>query len=195
MKDARSHAIRCTVEKIAAIEQSHGATEHALDLIKTELLKLADKRDWFDADEFPPPPEGAADNSCIYRLTEDDRTHRRALYVQSVRSPLDVPAHDHGTWAVIVGVHGGELNRFYRRTADGISQTGSHLVEPGTGVTLLPDDLHSIHIHDDDPVINFHMYGLGLEYLNDRQYFDARKREWLPFPVYDDIIDAGHVVS
>ena len=195
MSDARGDAIRSTVERITEIERSHGATKNALDMIKTELLELAVNRDWFDADEFPPPPEGTEDNSCIYRLAEDGQTHKRALYIQSVRSPLDVPAHNHDTWAVIVGIHGGELNRFYRRTEEGVSQTGSHLVEPGTGVTLLPDDLHSIHIHEEDPVINFHMYGLGLEYLYDREYFDSREQKWKLFPVYDTIIDSRHLVS
>ncbi len=191
----RAGAVRSAVKRIAEIEENLGTTRQMLEMIKAELIALAATPEWFAADEFPPPEPGGADNSCVYRICEEPDTHRRALYIQSVRSPLDVPPHNHDTWAVIVGIHGGELNRLYERTEDGVRQTGECLVETGKGVALLPDDLHSIHIHDDEPVVNFHMYGLGLEYLIDRTYFDRKTGQWTLFPVDADIIDAGYVAG
>ncbi len=193
MNNNRSATVRSTVQKIQEIEENHGATRESLNMIKDELLNLAANSEWFTTEEFPPPCEDNKDKSCVYRLFEDEKTNRCALYIQTAIAPLDVPAHNHGTWAVIVGIDGGELNRFYDRTEDGVTQTGSHLVEPGSGVAMLPDDLHSIHVHDEDPVINFHLYGLGLEYLYDREYFDDRKQQWRAFPIFDEIVDARYV--
>jgi hypothetical protein len=53
------------------------------------------------------------------------------------------------------------------------------MVEAGTGVAMLPDDLHSIHIDGD--ALNFHCYGLALERLERREYFNTTERRWKHF--------------
>lgn len=189
----RSEAVRTTVHRIREIGRVDGTQKAGLRRIKGELIRLAERAEWFTADEFPPPYGAPPENSCVYRISEDADTHAFALYIQSVNGKLDVPPHDHTTWAVIVGIHGVELNRFYDRTEDGVELTGSHRVEHGTGVTLLPDDLHSIHINDQRPVINFHMYGLGLEYLENRKMFDRKSGQWRDFSDDSNIIDARYV--
>ena len=62
-------------------------------------------------------------------------------------------------------------------------------VGPGEGVAFLPDELHSIHIHGDAPVRNFHMYGLALDQLAEREYWSKKEQVWKVFPAQDDIID------
>ena len=191
----RSKTIRSTVDRIRKIEAEHGVTKTGLEQIRGELQNLASQSDWFGETEFPPPQNSSEDTSFVYRLSEDPQNNRFALYVQSARSPTNTPAHNHDTWAVIVGIQGEELNRFYERSNGGVEVVGSHVVCPGSGVTLLPDDLHSIHISDKYAVINFHMYGLGLEYLTKRQYYDEKSSQWRVFAVYDNIIDARYVTQ
>jgi hypothetical protein len=91
---------------------------------------------------------------------------------------------------VIVGVAGGEeVNRFYDRSADGgVREKGQQVVRPGAGVAFMPDDLHSIHI--DQPLLNFHLYGLGLEQLTRREYYKPEERAWAVFPPHSDIREA-----
>lgn len=186
---SRRDAVRSTLDRIREIQNRHEISRDSLQLIKSELLHLAKQTQWFTADEFPPPEE-SDQTSCVYRLAEDETTHTNALYIQTAVAPLDVPAHYHDTWAVIVGIKGTELNKFYERTDDGVRQVDSHPVREGTGVTMLADDLHSIHISDEQPVINFHMYGLALECLVDREFFDRKARQWKKFPVFEDIREA-----
>ena len=88
-----------------------------------------------------------------------------------------------------VGFEGQELNRFYERNDDGgVTETHQHMVEAGTGVAMLPDDLHSIHI--DTPSLNFHCYGLALERLDERVYYDARNHDWKVFNSVSNIHEA-----
>ena len=72
-----------------------------------------------------------------------------------------------------------ELNRFFERTDDGVAQIDDHMVQAGTGVAMLPDDLHSIHI--DGPALNFHCYGLALERLDAREYYNEAEGRWKIF--------------
>ena len=133
------------------------------------------------------PEPGGKRNSCLYRVAEDP-DHRFALYVNSSFGNYGTPAHNHTTWAVIVGVTGEELNRFYDRRDGRPIEKSQYVVKQGTGVCFMPEDLHSIHIAA--PLINFHMYGLALEQLHNREYYKAEERAWKVFPPHSDIREA-----
>jgi predicted metal-dependent enzyme (double-stranded beta helix superfamily) len=183
----RAREIESAVADVRAIETREGVTRESLEKIKQRLMRLAKRSDLFTAAEFPPPGAGARRNSCLYRLAED-ADHRFALYANSSNGSYGTPAHNHTTWAVIVGVSGEELNRFYERTAEGPREKGEHVVKQGTGVTFMPDDYHSIHI--EAPLINFHMYGLAIDHLPRREYYDAKECVWRVFPPHSDIREA-----
>jgi predicted metal-dependent enzyme (double-stranded beta helix superfamily) len=184
---ARGKEIEAAVADVRAIERAGGVTREALERIKARLIRLAARQDLFTARDFPPPRPGDRRNSCLYRVSED-ADHRYALYVNSSDGNYGTPAHNHTTWAVIVGVSGEELNRFYDRVDGGVREKGSHVVKQGSGVAFLPEDLHSIHIQA--PLINFHMYGLALEQLLHREYYKAEERAWKVFPPHSDIREA-----
>jgi predicted metal-dependent enzyme (double-stranded beta helix superfamily) len=183
----RRAAIAAAVEDVRRIEQREGVTRDSLEHIKARLTRLAARKDLFSDKDFPPPAAGGKLKSCLYRVAED-ADHRFALYVNSSLGGHNTPAHNHTTWAVIVGVTGEELNRFYDREAGGVREKGQAVVKEGTGVCFLPDDLHSIHIQA--PLINFHMYGLGLDQLHSREYYQAQEGIWKVFPAHGDIREA-----
>ena len=186
--EERARQIDAAVTDIRKIESSVGVTRESLERIKQRLMQLAARGDLFDSADFPPPAPGGKRNSCLYRLAEDAE-HRFALYANSSNGVYGTPAHNHTTWAVIVGVTGEELNRFYDRTPEGgVREKGEYVVRQGTGVAFLPDDLHSIHISA--PLLNFHMYGLALEQLQKREYYNAKEHRWQVFPAHSDIREA-----
>ncbi|HET7362730.1 MAG TPA: cysteine dioxygenase [Burkholderiales bacterium] len=184
---ARKREIDAAVADVRAIERADGVTRTSLEKIKQRLMRLAARQDLFSGRDYPPPEPGGKRNSCLYRVSED-ADQRFALYVNSSFGNYGTPAHNHTTWAVIVGVSGEELNRFYDRAEGGVRQTGSAVVKQGTGVAFMPEDLHSIHISA--PLINFHMYGLALEALHHREYYKAEERAWKVFPPHSDIREA-----
>jgi len=183
----RRKAIEAAVADIRGIEQREGVTRASLENIKARLIKLAARTDLFEPKDYPPPEPGQKLRSCLYRLSED-ADHRFALYANASLGGYGTPAHNHTTWAVIVGVTGEELNRFYDRSGGGVKVKGSNVVRQGTGVAFLPEDLHSIHI--EAPLLNFHMYGLALEQLHKREFFKEKEARWDVFPAHSDIREA-----
>jgi predicted metal-dependent enzyme (double-stranded beta helix superfamily) len=156
-----------------------------LAAIKDELMALASNRDLFPVEEFPPIEGG---NSSMYRLSEDP-DHRYALYVVAPAAGGFAPPHDHATWAVIVGIHGREKNKLYRRL-DGGSEAGAARIEQydeidviaGTGVALMPSDIHSIHLGDDGPHANLHLYGMSVEHCYGRRMYSRSNGTYKTFP-------------
>jgi len=186
--DERKREIDAAVADARAIEAREGVTRDSLEKIKQRLTRLAARRELFTAQDFPPPAPGGKLKSCLYRVAED-ADHRFALYVNASLGGHNTPAHNHTTWAVIVGVSGEELNCFYERADEGgVREKGRYIVKQGTGVTFMPEDLHSIHIQA--PLINFHMYGLGLDQLHKREFYKADEKAWRVFPAHADIREA-----
>ena len=185
--DERRKEVAAAVADVRAIEARDGITRDSLEKIKARLTRLSARPDLFGAEDFPPPQAGGKLKSCLYRVAED-ADHRYALYVNSSLGGYGTPAHNHTTWAVIVGVTGEELNRFYDRAEEGVREKGRFVVKQGTGVAFLPEDLHSIHI--DAPLVNFHMYGLALEQLHKREFYKADEKAWRVFPAHADIREA-----
>ena len=184
----RRKAIDAAVADIREIEKREGVTRASLQNIKARLVELAARTDLFDPRDYPPPAPGGKLRSCLYRISEDP-DHRFALYANASLGGYGTPAHNHTTWAVIVGVTGEELNKFYDRDPkSGVREKGRDVVKQGTGVAFMPEDLHSIHI--ESPLLNFHMYGLALEQLHRREFYKEKEGRWEVFPAHSDIREA-----
>jgi predicted metal-dependent enzyme (double-stranded beta helix superfamily) len=181
-KAARQAAVAAAVDRVRAIERAQGVTPPALHAIRAELLALAAQEHLFPAGEFPPPPPGEKGaNRYLLQMDADDRF---ALYLNALNPGNSTKPHDHTTWAVVVAVEGQELNRVYERADDGSDPARCELrlreeivVEPGRGICLMPDDIHSIHTTGERPTRHLHMYGLALERLDERHAFDPETGE------------------
>ena len=173
--EQRNQAVAEAVDRVRLIEQQNGVNYEALGNIRNELIELTQDKELFPRSSFPITDDGG---SAVYRISEDS-DHRYALYASVGAAGKSVPPHNHTTWAVIVGVYGDELNRFYERTDDAskegyaeLEETGSFVVRHGNGVVFLPDDIHAISTDDSDPTVHLHMYGLALDHLHERLVFD-----------------------
>ena len=174
---ARAAAVAATVDRIRAIETAEGVTRPALGKIRDELMVLAGQEHLFPAAHFPPPPPGEKGGHRY--VLQMDRDQRFALYLNALNPGNASKPHDHTTWAVIVAVEGQELNKVWDRTDDGADPARCALalreeimVEPGQGICLMPEDIHSIHTLGAVPTRHLHMYGLALEVLDDRKGYD-----------------------
>ncbi|RYP49685.1 hypothetical protein DL770_011145 [Monosporascus sp. CRB-9-2] len=174
----RDRAVHQTLVAIRAIAAQDGITHASLARIADRLQELAAQEALFPLDAFPPPAAGDADASSRYLLHgEPDQTF--ALYLNSINPGKTTPPHNHTTWAVIVALEGQELNRVYTRTDDGrdperatLALSREVVVQPGTPITFLDDDIHSIHVVGNAPTRHFHLYGRALETLTGRVGYD-----------------------
>ena len=192
LAEERAGAVADAIADIRSIDAA-GTTRAGVERIRDRLLALAERPELFGSDTFSAPGAGDKSKSILYRLSEDS-DHRFALYLNACRDRADAPPHDHTTWAVIVGLEGQERNIRYGEVAGGGAPmiTEEFMVERGTGIAFLPDDVHSIHI--EGGALNFHCYGWGLERLHERRYWDSSTNEWKAFPAHTDICEAraGH---
>src|SRR5690625_74988 len=76
---------------------------------------VARHRDDLSFEHFP-LPTGSEEALSSYELHGDERSGL-TLYLNAIRGGVNSVIHDHGTWAVIVGIAGSERNRIYRYDA------------------------------------------------------------------------------
>ncbi len=181
----RTAAVAEAMSDIRDID-AEGIDRDSVDLIRRRLIELAGQKELFAWSDFP--PDDSKDGSTLYLLSQDE-DHRFALYVQSVADTTQAPPHDHLTWACIVGLEGKETNRRYEQVAgQGRPQIADEfVVEHGTGIAFLPDDVHSIHVQGGS--LNFHCYGHDLLDLPPRNYWSEPDGEWRTMKIRYPIID------
>ncbi|HJL99612.1 MAG TPA: hypothetical protein QF846_08180 [Acidimicrobiales bacterium] len=182
----RTAAVAAAMSDIRDIDAA-GIDRDSVDLIRHRLIELAGQKELFPWSDFP--PDDSRDGSTLYLLSQDE-DHRFALYMQSVADTTQAPPHDHLTWACIVGLEGQETNRRYEQLAgQGPPQIADEfVVEHGTGIAFLPDDVHSIHVQGGS--LNFHCYGHDLLDLPPRNYWSEPDGEWRTMKIRYPIIDA-----
>jgi predicted metal-dependent enzyme (double-stranded beta helix superfamily) len=185
----RERAVAACIADVKAIIAEQGVTRSALEQVKDRLLGLAERRDLFSFEQLPQLHQG----STMHLLSEDE-DHGFALYAVAAHSESKTPPHDHTTWAVVVGVEGRELNRHWQRVDDGaqpgaarLEEAGVTVVEPGTGVALMPDDIHSIERASAAPMLHFHLYGRSIEHLPERKQFDRAAGTYEVYPANPNI--------
>jgi hypothetical protein len=162
------------IRRIAASTQPFDRA--VLARITARLELLAGHTELFSRADFPPPPASQGVGAATrYRLNPEDGDDDVALYLNSINPGKTSIPHNHTTWATIVAVEGQEENRVYRRTDDGSDPAVARLllerevmVQPGTSIGFLADDLHSIHVIGERPTLHFHLYGQPLETLSRR---------------------------
>lgn len=180
LAERRPQAVEQTIEDVKAIIAKGGVTRASIGRVLASLQTLAARRDLWTTPEFAPP--GETDRQNRYLIHEEpDRSY--ALYLNVMRPGKRIAPHNHTSWTCIAAVEGAEHNYVYRRLDDGSKPGHAHIeedhtvvVEPGTGIALMPDEIHSVEIKGGTVIRHLHLYGMALETQNDRWEFDPAKQ-------------------
>ncbi|MGH6896036.1 MAG: hypothetical protein ACREJ5_05760 [Geminicoccaceae bacterium] len=186
---ARKRAVATCLDDVRKVLGEQGVSRAALERVKSRLLALASRHELFSFEQFPLLHA----RSTMHVLAEDEGDGL-ALYAVAAQGASATPPHDHTTWAVVVGIEGAETNKLWRRVDDGatpgraqLEEVDETVVAPGTGVALMPDDIHSIHRASGAPLLHLHLYGRSIERLPERKRFDLERGTYEVHPANPNI--------
>lgn len=173
----RKKAVSALIEETKAVVGKELSRDSLNDVMQ-RLVSLASHKEFWSSDEFP-ASEGEELQARYMIHEEPDSTY--ALYLNVMKPGKAIVPHDHTTWACIAGVEGIETNYLYNRVDDGsregyakLEQFDQLQVGPGSGVALMPDDIHAVSIIDPTGIRHLHFYGLALEKLSERTAYNLQ---------------------
>lgn len=187
IKEERTQAAESLKTFAQELIAAEGLSRPVLDNILERLKAIAARTDFWGVEDYAEP--GEAERQARYKIAgNDDDTY--VLYLNVMLPGKNIPPHDHTTWACVAAVDGVEENRVYRRLDDG-SEPGKAKLEvermievaPGSGVALMPEDIHSVFIGGTQTIRHLHFYGRALETLKDRTIFDLENGTCRPMPI------------
>lgn len=148
------HDLVALISKAAYGPNSAEAVQEAMATLKGDLAGLAETLSYL-------PGVGGNAHQAFYRSP--------GLSLLKVNFPNGrrTPPHNHGTWATILLLKGGEKNTVYKRDANG-KMVRDRVVElkPGDIIHMPADCAHVAECLGDEPAVGLHVYGanvLGVE--------------------------------
>lgn len=123
-----------------------------------------------------------------FQLLHEEPDHALAVALFSWLPGRGTPPHDHGTWGVVVGVEGDEVNTFWQRVDDGSREGHAELRRlaekrfvPGDAIVLPFTAIHSVWNDTDQVSVSLHVYGRHINHTG-RSRFDPEAhtvRPWI----------------
>ena len=122
-------------------------------------------------------------------LLHEEPDHSLAVFAASWLPGRGAPPHDHGVWAIVVGVDGTERNVFFERTDDRsrpgyaeLRSIGEQVLGPGDVLAMPSGTIHSVRNDADRVTLSLHVYGKHINFTR-RSQFDLQQRVEKPFIV------------
>ena len=171
------------VKDLRTIVNDTGDETTILSQVQPLACRAVGERSWLREEMYMADPELGFGTTLLH--SEPDNS--LFVVVDSWLPGRGVRPHDHGTWAVVVGVTGTERNVFWKRTDDGsrpgyaeLSKIREEEISEGDVVAMSTGEIHSVVNETDETTLSFNVYGRHLNYIG-RSQFDTDKNLEIPF--------------
>ena len=163
-------------EYVNDLHRITGKTEDEAEIFRQVgplAQRLAGEQSWIEERFFTPDQE----TGFSAFLLHEEVDHSLAVIAASWVPGMGVGPHDHGTWAVVVGVQGDERNIRYKRLDDRSNPEYAELdikeesvAGPGDVVCIRNGGIHSVRNDSDNVTLSLHTYGYHVNYTTRYQY-------------------------
>ena len=156
-----------------------------LSRVRPLAKRAALSKSWLSPEHYSADPEQGYGVNVLH--AEPDHT----LFVVAVSwlAGRGAAPHDHGTWAVVVGVDGPEKNVFWERVDDRsrpgyaeLKKIGEKVCDVGDVLALPTGAIHEVLNETDRTTLSFHVYGKHLNHTG-RSQFDPKNHTETPLIV------------
>lgn len=184
--NADRYSIDQLVADLRRVSRQSGGERELLKAVPPLARRAADaKAFWLEKRLY----EADAVQGFGVHLLHEEPDHTLAVLALSWLPHRGAPPHDHGTWAVIVGVDGPEKNEFFERADDRRSpgyaelhKVGEKVCGEGDVLAMPQGVIHSVWNETDTVTLSLHIYGKHINHTG-RSQFDPAKRTETPFIV------------
>jgi predicted metal-dependent enzyme (double-stranded beta helix superfamily) len=179
------YSINQYVDDLRRITATASNESEIFDQLGPLAQRLSADDSWIE-DRFYHPDQDTGFSAFLLH-EEDD--HSLAVLAVSWTPGMGVAPHDHGTWAVVVGVDGIERNTRYKRLDDRNKPDYAELeikdtsnAGPGDLVLIKKGGIHSVQNETDKVTLSLHTYGMHIN-STVRSQFDVEARTAKEFKV------------
>jgi len=172
------YSITQYVDDLRRIAAAATTESDIFDQLGPLAQRISTDKSWIE-DRFYHPDEEAGFSAFLLHEEED---HSLAVLAVSWAPGLGITPHDHGTWAVVVGVDGIEHNIRYKRLDDRKNPAFAELeikdesdAGPGELVLIKTGGIHAVRNNSDKVTLSLHTYGKHINHTN-RSQFDVEAR-------------------
>src|SRR5215470_11245973 len=165
-----------------ATSQSTNPTE-TLARVRPLAVRFAADRGWVGPDLYRTDPE----QGFLIHLLHEEPNHDLAVMALAWLPGRGTPPHDHGTWAIVVGVDGEERNEYFRRVDDRkrpghaeLEKVSERVCRKGDVVQMLPGAIHSVTNVGSGVALSLHVYGRHINHTG-RSQFDVEAKTEIPW--------------
>jgi len=184
--DTSAYSIPQLVEDLREIRAQAKDEREIMNRVRPLARRAALAKDaWLKPQMY----QADAEQGFGVHLLHEEPDHTLAVFAVSWLPGRGTPPHDHGTWAVVAGVDGPELNKFFERTDDRsrpghaqLKQTGAKTFGTGDVVAMPSGAVHVVWNESDAVSVSLHIYGKHVNFTQ-RSQFDPDKQTETPFVV------------
>lgn len=180
-----AYALDAFVADLRAAAAETRTPADTLARVRPLAVRLAAERTWLRPEHYRTDPE----QGFLIHLLHEEPNHDLAVMALAWLPGRGTPPHDHGTWAIVVGVDGEERNEYWRRVDDRkragyaeLERVSERVCGPGDVVQMLPGAIHSVTNVGTDVALSLHVYGRHINHTG-RSRFDVAAKTVTPWLV------------